>query len=81
MGYIYSDPTREDDPYALPNIEVFEVDYFLNTEMLPEESRKLAGSEVIGWYWQACFQGCLPDGDPIGPYKTEQEAIDAAREE
>lgn len=31
-----------------------------------------------GWYWQACFPGCLPDGDPIGPFKTESEAMQDA---
>jgi hypothetical protein len=31
-----------------------------------------------GWYWQACHPGCLPDGDPIGPYATESECIEAA---
>ncbi len=31
-----------------------------------------------GWYWWACFPGCLPDGDPIGPFTTRAEAeIDA----
>ena len=28
-----------------------------------------------GWYWQAGFPGCLPDGDPCGPFENEQEAI------
>ena len=28
-----------------------------------------------GWYWWACFPGCLPDGDPSGPFENEQEAI------
>src|SRR5262245_16664866 len=32
-----------------------------------------------GWYWQACFPGCLPDSEPNGPFATEQEAIDDAR--
>lgn len=27
-----------------------------------------------GWYWWACFPGCLPDGDPMGPFETEQFA-------
>ena len=31
-----------------------------------------------GYYWQACFPGCLPDGDAIGPFDTEKEAIDSA---
>ena len=34
-----------------------------------------------GWYWWACFPGCLPDGDAQGPYATEDEAIEAARNE
>lgn len=32
-----------------------------------------------GWYWQACFPGCLPDGDPMGPYATETECMEAAQ--
>lgn len=32
-----------------------------------------------GWYWWACFPGCLPDGEPSGPFATEQEAIDDAQ--
>ena len=28
-----------------------------------------------GWYWWPCFPGCLPDGDPSGPFDTEQAAI------
>ncbi len=34
-----------------------------------------------GWYWWACFPGCMPDGDPFGPYETEDEAITAANDE
>lgn len=29
-----------------------------------------------GWYWWSCFPGCLPDGDPVGPFETEAEATD-----
>ena len=28
-----------------------------------------------GWYWWPCFDGCLPDGEPSGPFPTELEAI------
>ena len=28
-----------------------------------------------GWYWQACFPGCLPDGDPMGPFRSEAAAV------
>ena len=34
---------------------------------------------LAGWYWWSCFPGCLPDGDPIGPFSTEEEAIADAR--
>ena len=33
-----------------------------------------------GWYWQACFSGCLPDGELIGPFASEQEALDDAQQ-
>jgi hypothetical protein len=31
-----------------------------------------------GWYWVACFPGCLPDGDDVGPFATAKEAYDDA---
>lgn len=37
-------------------------------------------TDYEGFYWQACWPGCLPDGDPMGPFPTEQAAIDAANE-
>ena len=27
-----------------------------------------------GWYWWPCFPGCLPDGDPIGPFASSRQA-------
>jgi hypothetical protein len=80
--YEYSDPTRESDEHALPDVEVFEVDYDLNGGALSEYDRhKRPGSEVIGWYWWACFPGCIPDSDPYGPFESEAEAIADARNE
>ena len=32
-----------------------------------------------GWYWHACFPGCVPDGDVAGPFATEAEAIAEAQ--
>ena len=34
-----------------------------------------------GWYWWACFSGCLPDGEPSGPFSTSYRAYADAREE
>ena len=82
----YSDPKRASDPHALPNVEVFYISR--------KEARHQACIAAVfddgetdvtlftdaGWYWWACFPGCLPDGDPIGPFKTEALALADARE-
>ena len=31
-----------------------------------------------GWYWSACWPGCLPDGDPQGPFETYELAFSNA---
>ena len=31
-----------------------------------------------GWYWWPCFPGCLPDGDPIGPFSSSRQAHEDA---
>lgn len=34
-----------------------------------------------GWYWWSCWPGCLPDGDPSGPFPTAEGAyLDAIGE-
>ena len=72
---IYSDPKREAEKYALPNVEVFfYTDYNYHVEN-PEEALE------PGYYYWHCFPGCLPDSEPWGPYETEQEAIESAQEE
>ena len=81
MSQIYTDETRENDPHALPDAEVFyvsqmEVNYNLqNIDHADEYTITEAG-----WYYWSCFPGCLPDSDAIGPFETEQEAIDDARD-
>ena len=71
----YSDTTREDDPYSLPDVEVFEL--WEPVDMTDEEGNPLSP----GWYWWSCFPGCLPDGEPIGPFDTEEEALADAQSE
>lgn len=34
-----------------------------------------------GWYWRACWPGCLPDGDECGPFDSYEQAIMDARAE
>lgn len=75
MTQFNSDPTREDDKYALPDCEVFYID---EKERATHASYGNDPGEP-GWYYWYRFPGCLPDSDPIGPYDTAQEAVDAAR--
>lgn len=32
------------------------------------------------WFYWACFPGCMPDSDPMGPFATKAEALSDARE-
>jgi len=77
----YSDPQRESEPTALPDLEVWEHDCTNTSEPCPFNDEQLAEYECErGWYWQACFPGCLPDGEPNGPFETREEALADARE-
>ena len=68
MTYHYSDPSRESDPHALPDVEVFRASE-RNVSECPEEFPE------PGWYYWFCFPECLPGGGPIGPFKTEKDAV------
>lgn len=74
MSQQYFDPKRESDPHALPDCEVF----YASADELESD----APGEYLpaGWYWWACFPGCLPDSDPFGPFETEAEALADARD-
>jgi hypothetical protein len=71
----YSNPARETDAHALPDCEVYEVRQSQEALDWADES------STAGWYFQCCLPGCLPDSDPVGPFDSEQEAIDACRAE
>lgn len=98
MTQAYSDPRREDDPHALPDIEIFEAQVMECSEcgLQSPDFDETEGDKCYefgcdgriqqaqpvrdGWWWWSCFPGCLPDGDPIGPFDTEAEALADARE-
>jgi hypothetical protein len=76
MSQHYSDAKRESDPHALPDVETFYHD--------PTDPDRVGNGDPEdeleeGWYWWACFPGCLPDSDPVGPFATEDEALQDAR--
>jgi hypothetical protein len=76
MTQFYSDETRAD---GLPDCEVFYHDgeYEEGDCFSPEYN----DGEALpaGWYYWPCYPGCLPDGDPVGPFDTEEGAIEDAR--
>lgn len=77
MSQFYSIPEREDEPHALPDCELF---YRTAAENAADGWIDSEGDPYgEGWYWWACFPGCLPDSDPIGPFATKKQAIDDAR--
>ena len=74
MSQQYFDPKRESDPHALPDCEVF----YADAGELGEDGD--GDPRLAGWYWWSCFPGCMPDGDPCGPFETEAEALEDARD-
>jgi hypothetical protein len=84
MTQVYSDPSRADEPHALPNMEVFEIKEDSFATSYTELEKKLGWKGklwVKGWYYHACFPGCLPDSPASGPYDTEEEAKVACMDE
>ena len=77
--YAYSNTDRENDDHALPDIEI----YFLSALTIQQEGLTDEDGEPLeeGWYWQAGFPGCLPDGELVGPFATQADALADAREE
>jgi hypothetical protein len=71
----YSDPRRESEPTALPDLDIWYHDGMGFSAMLDEDGEPLP----VGWYWQSCFPGCLPDGEPNGPFETHEKALADAR--
>jgi hypothetical protein len=86
MSQHYSDPERENDPHALPNVETFYVAHAATWNAAVDCPRcndiadNTSHGDHVGWYWWACFPGCLPDGEPIGPFPTKAEALADAQD-
>lgn len=76
-GYhnVYSDCDCRDDDQRYGGVE----DYATRNG-LEELEVKETDTPAVGWYWWSCSPGCLPDGEPYGPFATEAEALADARE-
>lgn len=65
---------KDENGYEYGSFETFEV--------TPEESESATKADPDnpvfpepGWYWWPCFPGCIPDGDPMGPFASEKDAL------
>lgn len=69
--------------------ELFVAEYELSEPSVPAGYEVFHDNDMVdedgnlmpaGWYWWSCQPGCLPDGDPMGPFPTEKEAIRDCRD-
>lgn len=85
MAYHYSDPSRESDPHALPDVETFQTDEdgYLDGKpfVLPHKPGGTAYGVRLGWFYVFVTPLESWDSEPVGPYDSETEALAAAREE
>jgi hypothetical protein len=68
---------KDDSGEAFGSFETF----YMNDGEARDLSADTGNDYGPGWYWWACFPGCMPDGDQHGPFKTEADAIADANEE
>ncbi len=64
----FHDENRED--YGIVGYGSFEV-FWSDGESGTDDSE----ATDPGWYWWACFPGCIPDGEPSGPFSSSREAL------
>ena len=93
MSYHYSDPARASDPHAQPDFEVFHTYFgecgcdapcgFADTMGAAIECAECGDgyrTADSGYFYAFGFAGRLWDSEPVGPFCTEAEAVEAARE-
>ena len=94
MSYHFTDAPSESEPTALPDVKVFEAPNATRCDEC--SALDLGGEgqghgflcsnsegpweHAGGWYYAFGFPGYLPDSYPVGPFDTEAEALQNARE-
>ena len=61
MAYFHLNPADEDHPNRIPDAELF--------------YHEGGDDDPPGFYWWACFPGCHPDTEAVGPYDTAEQAV------
>lgn len=60
--------------------EIFHMSILEQTEETCFWNREDNEALGAGWFYWCCFPGCLPEGDPIGPFMTWGDAFGSAEE-
>lgn len=79
MSYHYTDASRESDPHARTDVQVFHSSDACWYE--PEDFPNDECPGGPGYYYAFGSPGCLWDSEPVGPFGTRTEALKAARED
>ena len=77
---ISSRPEESEKDGGYGSFEVFHADKADVGIWNKEINEEVDSPYEAGWYWWACFPGCLPDGDAMGHFATSKEAYDDANE-
>ena len=68
----------EDDCFERNEYHLEENEGYWFDEIEDQDERNLTileeGPYAPGWYWWSCFPGCLPEGDPNGPFEDYETA-------
>jgi len=64
----------------LPDVEVWKTSDPVPVRLPDIGPKELEWYTDPGFYYAYGFPGCLWDSDPVGPFDTEEEALEAARE-
>lgn len=84
MAQHYREPERASDKWSLPDVETFYHDHgkrelcWMKEDCISDDEE--GDCRGTGWYWRTCLPGCMPDSDPFGPFDTEEEALEDARQ-
>jgi hypothetical protein len=72
---------------GLNNLEVFKSDYqlcdacgalSLNCDLEEDCCAEPDQTRAIGVFYWFCFPGCIPEGEPMGPFATHADAFEDA---
>lgn len=62
----------------LPDVDV---DAYIKAPLKFLDLACSALKDEAGWYYRFCFPGCMPESEADGPYGSEAEALEAARDQ